>query len=114
MWPQTPSVTGFAHGDASNRGVRISESPNSACSPSGSPPELHAPTMAEDSSTSLGLWFIFWYLGNYYYTLTNKRALNAAGGKAGCAFGLDPCEPSAPAPPHNSLSLSLSCASGTR
>ena len=29
------------------------------------------------------LYFAFWYLGNYYYTLSNKRALVAAGGKKG-------------------------------
>lgn len=29
------------------------------------------------------MYFAFWYLGNYYYTLSNKRALVAAGGKAG-------------------------------
>jgi len=27
--------------------------------------------------------FFFWYLGNYYYNITNKLALKAAGGKAG-------------------------------
>jgi len=29
------------------------------------------------------MYFAFWYLGNYYYTLSNKRALVAAGGKNG-------------------------------
>ncbi|CAK0852167.1 unnamed protein product, partial [Prorocentrum cordatum] len=28
-------------------------------------------------------YFLFWYLGNYYYNITNKLALNAAGGAAG-------------------------------
>jgi len=28
-------------------------------------------------------YFFFWYLGNYYYNITNKRALTAAGGAAG-------------------------------
>merc|ERR1719310_565086 len=28
-------------------------------------------------------YFAFWYLGNYYYTISNKRALIAGGGKAG-------------------------------
>jgi len=27
--------------------------------------------------------FFFWYLGNYYYNITNKLALKAAGGKTG-------------------------------
>jgi len=29
------------------------------------------------------LYFLGWYVGNYYYTLTNKYALNAAGGATG-------------------------------
>jgi len=29
------------------------------------------------------LYFIFWYVGNYYYNITNKLALKAAGGSAG-------------------------------
>jgi solute carrier family 35 protein E1 len=28
-------------------------------------------------------YFALWYLGNYYYNITNKLALNAAGGKTG-------------------------------
>mmetsp|Transcript_7442 Transcript_7442/g.14724 ORF Transcript_7442/g.14724 Transcript_7442/m.14724 type:complete len:388 (-) Transcript_7442:192-1355(-) len=28
-------------------------------------------------------YFFFWYVGNYYYNITNKLALKAAGGKAG-------------------------------
>jgi len=28
-------------------------------------------------------YFFFWYLGNYYYNISNKMALNAAGGAAG-------------------------------
>ncbi|GMH92263.1 hypothetical protein TrVE_jg2118 [Triparma verrucosa] len=28
-------------------------------------------------------YFFFWYLGNYYYNITNKLALRAAGGKTG-------------------------------
>jgi solute carrier family 35 protein E1 len=28
-------------------------------------------------------YFFFWYLGNYYYNITNKLALNAAGGVSG-------------------------------
>jgi len=31
----------------------------------------------------LGIFFGFWYLGNYLYNITNKRALMAAGGKTG-------------------------------
>jgi solute carrier family 35 protein E1 len=29
------------------------------------------------------VYFGLWYLGNYYYNITNKMALNAAGGKLG-------------------------------
>lgn len=41
-----------------------------------------APTKA---GPDLGLmaYFALWYLGNYYYNITNKLALNAAGGSAG-------------------------------
>jgi len=31
----------------------------------------------------LGIYFGLWYLGNYFYNITNKLALNAAGGKTG-------------------------------
>ena len=31
----------------------------------------------------LMLYFFFWYLGNYYYNITNKLALRGAGGSAG-------------------------------
>lgn len=31
----------------------------------------------------LMLYFLFWYVGNYYYNITNKLALRAAGGSTG-------------------------------
>jgi len=31
----------------------------------------------------LMLYFLFWYVGNYYYNITNKLALRAAGGSSG-------------------------------
>jgi len=31
----------------------------------------------------LMLYFLFWYVGNYYYNITNKMALKAAGGSSG-------------------------------
>merc|ERR1719254_290859 len=31
----------------------------------------------------LMLYFFFWYVGNYYYNITNKLALKAAGGSSG-------------------------------
>lgn len=36
----------------------------------------------------LVLCFFFWYLGNYYYNITNKLALKAAGGKDGFPMAL--------------------------
>mmetsp|Transcript_31038 Transcript_31038/g.70994 ORF Transcript_31038/g.70994 Transcript_31038/m.70994 type:complete len:404 (-) Transcript_31038:29-1240(-) len=49
-----------------------------------------AETSAESSESGgpsvdvpLLMYFLFWYLGNYYYNITNKQALNAAGGAAG-------------------------------
>jgi len=40
---------------------------------------------AKKGGLDLGLmaYFALWYLGNYYYNITNKLALNAAGGKVG-------------------------------
>jgi len=40
------------------------------------------PQLAKVDFTLLS-YFAFWYLGNYYYTISNKRALVAAGGKNG-------------------------------
>jgi solute carrier family 35 protein E1 len=46
-------------------------------------------TMSADGATKGGIdlpllaCFALWYLGNYYYNITNKLALNAAGGAAG-------------------------------
>jgi solute carrier family 35 protein E1 len=50
-------------------------------------------TMSEGGETKKGFLsgvdvplltcFVLWYLGNYYYNITNKLALNAAGGAAG-------------------------------
>ncbi len=32
---------------------------------------------------ALMMYFLFWYVGNYYYNITNKLALKAAGGSSG-------------------------------
>lgn len=37
---------------------------------------------------ALMIYFALWYLGNYYYNITNKLALNAAGGKDGFPMAL--------------------------
>lgn len=39
--------------------------------------------MLEGVDVPLLTYFAFWYLGNYFYTISNKKALVAAGGKAG-------------------------------
>jgi solute carrier family 35, member E1 len=44
-------------------------------------------TVSKSSGSSLDIglliYFALWYLGNYYYNITNKLCLNAAGGKTG-------------------------------
>uniref|UniRef100_A0A7S2V4F8 Sugar phosphate transporter domain-containing protein n=1 Tax=Fibrocapsa japonica TaxID=94617 RepID=A0A7S2V4F8_9STRA len=48
--------------------------------------EAPAETSAKKSfpiDIPLTLYFAFWYLGNYYYNISNKLALNAAGGATG-------------------------------
>jgi len=44
-----------------------------------------APAKSSGGGVDVGLiaYFFLWYLGNYYYNITNKLALNAAGGKVG-------------------------------
>jgi len=37
--------------------------------------------MGDGGNLSLGLYFAFWYLGNSFYNIQNKKALNAVGGK---------------------------------
>jgi len=50
---------------------------------------LHAEAAAAEPAKKKGpdfvllAYFAFWYLGNYYYNITNKLALNAAGGATG-------------------------------
>lgn len=39
--------------------------------------------IASSIDVPLLIYFALWYLGNYYYNITNKLALNAAGGKTG-------------------------------
>lgn len=39
--------------------------------------------MSSPIDFGLLIYFALWYLGNYYYNITNKLALNAAGGKTG-------------------------------
>ena len=35
----------------------------------------------EINNVSLGIYFAMWYVGNSFYNIQNKRALNATGGK---------------------------------
>ena len=50
-------------------------------------PQSNAQATSEKSSGgpdfALLTYFALWYLGNYYYNITNKLALKAAGGAAG-------------------------------
>ena len=39
------------------------------------------------ADTSLMMYFAFWYLGNSFYNIQNKKALNATGGKH-AGFGM--------------------------
>lgn len=65
-------------------------------SPADSIQALHESTASAPAETPRGgdssgpsidfgllIYFGLWYLGNYYYNITNKLALNAAGGKTG-------------------------------
>uniref|UniRef100_A0A7S0QIA3 Sugar phosphate transporter domain-containing protein n=1 Tax=Cryptomonas curvata TaxID=233186 RepID=A0A7S0QIA3_9CRYP len=45
--------------------------------------ESAAPSKGFNVDFQLLIFFALWYLGNYYYNITNKLALNAAGGAAG-------------------------------
>ena len=44
-------------------------------------------TMGEGGNLALGLYFVFWYVGNSFYNIQNKLALNATGGKH-AGFGM--------------------------
>jgi solute carrier family 35 protein E1 len=39
--------------------------------------------MGEGGNVALGLYFVWWYVGNSLYNIQNKKALNASGGKTG-------------------------------
>jgi solute carrier family 35 protein E1 len=43
--------------------------------------------MGEGGNLALGLYFVFWYVGNSFYNIQNKLALNATGGKH-AGFGM--------------------------
>ncbi|KAL1498801.1 hypothetical protein AB1Y20_014108 [Prymnesium parvum] len=47
------------------------------------PPVSAVAKLLASVDVPLLLCFAFWYLGNYYYTLTNKKALIASGGSSG-------------------------------
>jgi solute carrier family 35 protein E1 len=54
----------------------MSESPSVAETPRGG-------SFLKNVDVPLMVYFFLWYLGNYFYNITNKLALNAAGGKTG-------------------------------
>merc|ERR1712226_1668746 len=45
--------------------------------------KVKAIAKSQAKNVPLMLYFAFWFLGNYYYNVTNKMALKAAGGAAG-------------------------------
>jgi len=54
-----------------------------AVTPASSATKVSKGGAAGGFDVGLGLYFVFWYLGNYYYNIVNKRCLLAAGGKTG-------------------------------
>jgi len=63
--------------------VTLSEATSDALEVSGGAKAEPAPAAKGGVDVGLTAYFALWYLGNYYYNITNKLALNAAGGKVG-------------------------------
>jgi len=78
--PAAPSARPIA-------GARLAAAPSGPSRPDGTAVAAGAQTAlaTESKKTDWALicYFIFWYVGNYYYNITNKLALNAAGGVSG-------------------------------
>mmetsp|Transcript_94865 Transcript_94865/g.267993 ORF Transcript_94865/g.267993 Transcript_94865/m.267993 type:complete len:390 (-) Transcript_94865:152-1321(-) len=73
---QAAALTGSrfaAASDAQAKGIHLRAEAAVSAAPGGGS-KIDIPLM---------LYFLFWYLGNYYYNITNKLALNAAGGASG-------------------------------
>mmetsp|Transcript_37182 Transcript_37182/g.119299 ORF Transcript_37182/g.119299 Transcript_37182/m.119299 type:complete len:380 (+) Transcript_37182:86-1225(+) len=78
-------------GTAAWRPLAPEASSSSAPMSPGSPPEWRKAVAEFARGGSLGggvdvallAYFFFWYLGNYYYNITNKLALKASGGSSG-------------------------------
>lgn len=65
----------------------------------------------------LAVYFFFWYLGNYYYNIVNKRALTAAGGECRARVGVGGCRAvrrAVPDPPGRSVADTASGAAAVR
>jgi len=56
---------------------------NSEASPSEDAMKVKGGALTSLVDIPLMLYFAFWYLGNYFYNITNKLALKAAGGSSG-------------------------------
>jgi solute carrier family 35, member E1 len=61
----------------------LKESSSSADAPRGGAAATTKTSFLGGFDLGLIAYFALWYLGNYYYNITNKLALNAAGGKTG-------------------------------
>jgi len=68
-----------------NRGAAIAPARSPAKAPLTTLSMSSTPTESKKGGIDgvLLIYFALWYLGNYYYNITNKLALNAAGGAAG-------------------------------
>lgn len=60
-----------------------SSSPDAALSVRGGASAAVEKSSGGGLDIGLGIYFFMWYLGNYFYNITNKLALKAAGGKTG-------------------------------
>lgn len=60
-----------------------SSSPDAALSVRGGASAAVEKSSGGGLDIGLGIYFFLWYLGNYFYNITNKLALKAAGGKTG-------------------------------
>lgn len=75
---QPIDIQGNTFSTAAPAGALASAAEASDATPRGGAESKGAPL-----DIGLLIYFALWYLGNYYYNITNKLALNAAGGKTG-------------------------------
>jgi len=65
------------------RGVALNDVSDAIAVRGGAAAAEAAPASKKGFDIGLTSYFFLWYLGNYLYNITNKLALNAAGGKVG-------------------------------